>query len=222
MYRFVLLIVCLTLIDSAFGSNLDINEEQFINYASKELKQYCDSISNSIKENKNPIGPDGRKLDLIPVFDANRLKLKDKRCFRIKDRSLLIVIIGCAGKGEILVFDSTNTFSLLSHKEINYPDLYVTMGRLIDVDGDGNNDIPLYYSSGSHGMYISIVRIDDITPVFLKTSSGHETIFSPFGNISLKELRKDGITDIIVEEYTPEGDLKEVVHSFDIIKKKGD
>ena len=159
-------------------------------------------------------GPRDIKLDLNPVFEANELKVKSKKYITIGNKVFYAVIIGCMGKGELLLLDSIQYPSEYERISLEYPDLYATIGDIVDLNGDGRNELPLYFSSGSHGQYVSIISFNKKQTIKFTDDKGNSLIFSPSGLINIKDMDGDGIDEVISGDLLGENRIVRTIYSW--------
>jgi hypothetical protein len=182
--------------------NLNIQSENvkdsMIKYVSSDIVDSCSGIVNN--KISHPMYKD------FESFDAFSLEIKDYKYFKLYDKSLLVIVVGCTGPGEIIFVDSLKPDSVLYRQRINIPSRYVSIDSLADINNDGIPELIIYEDSGSRPQHVILISIYKDKIEFIRDENGKYQFVSPNGNFHLKDLNNDGVYEIILEKMVYKGE----------------
>jgi hypothetical protein len=210
--RWLVLLSCLCLAPlnclSASGNGLrpECDSTMLIKLASVELRESCIKSVESLKGD-----PDS--ADMFPVVS---LRVRDCKHLDLPSGQYLIAVLGCVGDGEVIAVSDSGGAVLRAR--INIPAQFAGVGSPVDMNGDGQFEIPIQESSGSHGQYILFVTITADSLHLIRDDSGNYQFFAPGGGIELKDVDGDGRTELILWKMDWTADQIRQANRYEVYK----
>lgn len=206
-YMLQILIITMLL---CFSQHLLAGEEdqsRLLKYASEDLKNKYDSQLIAFQE---------RNKDGEWEFHSN-LEIKEDTKSEINGKEFTVLIIATGGFGEFILIDSSGSNESILSRRITIPGMHVRVGKVLDLNKDGYDEITIYASGGAHGSYAYFLSVKNDTLSFIEKDDGDISFFALVGWVHTKDLDKDGIYEILVDQKPPEGKTE----SYDIYKWDG-
>ncbi len=186
------------------SETINLSNDSLLQYASSELVSKCDSALANLSGN----------ADSATYANAEKLKVKHFKNINLGDRSLLVLILGGGGAGEIILIDSTKPNKAWFRKEINIPGMHAVIGELSDLNMDNVPELRISFSAGAHGMYASFLSIYEDSVSFIKKETGDDKFFAIRGSVQVVDIDGDGISEIKVRKTMKSGEIEEF-HIFE-------
>ncbi|MEZ5360599.1 MAG: VCBS repeat-containing protein [Candidatus Zixiibacteriota bacterium] len=205
MLQFLIIVMLL-----CFSQNLlagGENQSRLLEYASEDLRNKCDSQLVAFQE---------RNKDGEWEFHSN-LEIKENTKAEINGKEYTVLIIATGGFGELILIDSSGSKENILSRKINVPGMHVRIGKVLDLNKDGYDEITIYASGGAHGSYAYFLSLKNDTLSFIEKADGDISFFALVGWVHTKDFDKDGVFEIVVDRKPSEGKTE----SYDIYKWDG-